>query len=70
MVAKHFENSEWGFLNKNAKRRKKGEIIKCQNVLHKNFIDRKLGHYSYGSFGSICKNLTYCVGKHYIWAML
>jgi len=35
-----------------------------------NFIDRKLGHYSDGSFGSICKNLTYCVGKHCIWAML
>jgi len=32
MVAKHFENSEWGFLNKNEKRRKKGrnyQVLKC-----------------------------------------
>jgi hypothetical protein len=38
MVAKHFENSEWGFLFK----KKRRETIKCLNVLHKNFIGRKL----------------------------
>jgi hypothetical protein len=49
-----FKCTEWEiFVQKSEKKKKRH--LKEENFLHKNFICRKIQHYSYGSFGRTSK---------------
>jgi hypothetical protein len=58
MVAKPFEDTVWGFLYENAKKEKRMKLSDAK-VFYIRICRQETLTLFLGSFGSICKNLTY-----------